>query len=198
MNDSNASGQGQTANGNFSVQSLSLKVQKKVLGKMTSRNVAKRFVSDTTAEILDNLYKLLKQHYTKKDAEKVIKNILKLTIKLGVLVRNDQLSCAQRKQLNVFLMKFRQICLTCISFRSVEFSYDQKYLSDLLEKCRQTLKPIIDVHLSDKSDQRLQHVFNFVNDGHFLDAVFKRIDQTENFLDKVCANLNIAMENGEI
>lgn len=64
---------------NLNIQTLSLRAQKKILGKMASRGVAKHFISDTSARILDNMYRILKDYYTKKDAEKV-KNLVQKSL----------------------------------------------------------------------------------------------------------------------
>ena len=43
---------------NFDAQSVSLRAQKKLLGKMTSRRVLSAFIDDTSARLLDNVYRL--------------------------------------------------------------------------------------------------------------------------------------------
>lgn len=56
---------------------------------MASKNIAKVFIDEATASLLDNVYKLCKQKYGKKDSEKFVKNIIKIVIKLAVLQKND-------------------------------------------------------------------------------------------------------------
>uniref|UniRef100_A0A914WYM0 Uncharacterized protein n=1 Tax=Plectus sambesii TaxID=2011161 RepID=A0A914WYM0_9BILA len=93
-----------------------MRAQKKILGKMSSRSIAKHFISDTAARLLDNLYRILKDFYTKKEAEKVVKNVIKMAIKMGVLAKNEQFNEDQRRALSDFQRKYRQLCLTIVSF----------------------------------------------------------------------------------
>ena len=73
---------------NFSSLSMGLKAQKKILSKMSSKSVAKVFIDDSSGRLLDNVYGLLKEYsQNKKDSEKVVKNIIKIIIKIGILYR---------------------------------------------------------------------------------------------------------------
>lgn len=46
----------------FKSQDLGLRIQKKILSRMASKNIAKTFIDGTTASLLDNLYRLCKLH----------------------------------------------------------------------------------------------------------------------------------------
>jgi hypothetical protein len=46
----------------FKSQDIGLRAQKKILSRMASKNTAKMFIDDTTASLLDNLYKLAKAY----------------------------------------------------------------------------------------------------------------------------------------
>jgi hypothetical protein len=49
-----------------------MRAQKKIIGKIgSSRTFVKHFINDTAARLLDNLYRLLKDFYSKREAEKV-------------------------------------------------------------------------------------------------------------------------------
>lgn len=68
----------------FKAKDIGLRAQKKILSRMASKNVAKVFIDETTSSLLDNVYRLTKQQYgSKKDAEKLVKNIIKIVIKIG-------------------------------------------------------------------------------------------------------------------
>ena len=56
----------------FNSKSVALRAQKKILGKMASKNVAKAFVDDTTGELLDQLYKLAKLETGNKKEERLL------------------------------------------------------------------------------------------------------------------------------
>lgn len=68
---------------------LGLRAQKKLLGRIVSTNAGRSlFIDDATTSLLDNLYKLMESvaksnpHLDKKEPEKVLKNIVKLSIKV--------------------------------------------------------------------------------------------------------------------
>lgn len=77
----------------FSTKSLALQAQKKVMSKMATKSVANLFIDDTSSEVLDELYRVTKEYTrNRKEAQKVIKNLIKIVVKLGVLYRNNQFS----------------------------------------------------------------------------------------------------------
>ncbi len=63
----------------FRAKDISLQVQKKLFGKIASKNVVKVFVDDTSANLLDNMNRVIKFYSgDKKVADKIIKNIIKV------------------------------------------------------------------------------------------------------------------------
>lgn len=120
--------------GELQTASLLMRVQKKVLSKMSTRAVAKHFVSDATVRLLDNIYRLLKLHYSKSTAEKVcclttmiqsiacvqiIKNVLKIAVKLRLLASEEKLTKEQQLALAKLHQKLRSVALTILSFARV-------------------------------------------------------------------------------
>jgi len=162
----------------FDVRELSVRLQKKLAGKLASRSAAKHLVSDPVAALLDAVYRLLKDFHGKREAEKVrsadgavtrerakparaqtVKNVLKLTLKLAVLARNEQLGGeAELRQLDALRLKLRSLAMTVVSFQQLDFSYDRRFLLALLDQTQQALRPLVARLLSDKSLQRLTQV----------------------------------------
>lgn len=68
------------------------------------------------------------QTQNKKEAEKIVKNIIKIVTKISFLARNDQFSKEEMVVARDFQTKFHKSAKTLISFYEVDFSYDQKYL----------------------------------------------------------------------
>lgn len=166
---------------------------------MAGKNMAKIFIDDVTASLLDNLYRLAKQYSgNKKEAEKLIKNVIKVVIKLGVLHRNNLLSDEDMKAAEKFKNKFRVVGMTIISFYEVDFSYDRNYLIQALLESQKILQSIICKHLTDKSFNRVENVFSFFANASFLDAIFRRDSQYRDALGRVVNDLNKAIENGEL
>ena len=99
----------------FNSKSVALRAQKKILGKMASKNMAKAFVDDTTGDLLDQLYRLAKlETGSKKEAEKLVKNLVKIVVKISILFRNDQLSREEIQTAEKFRRNFRSAAMTFI------------------------------------------------------------------------------------
>lgn len=70
----------------FDSRGLALRTQKKLLGKMSSKKIVMSFVDETTARLLDNAHRLLRQYKTnKKEADKLLKYIIKSVVKVQIL-----------------------------------------------------------------------------------------------------------------
>lgn len=71
----------------FDSRGLGLRAQKKLLGKMSSKKIAKAFIDDTTGRVLDNTYRIIKETKGgKKEAEKLMKYMIKTVVKVGLLL----------------------------------------------------------------------------------------------------------------
>lgn len=183
----------------FRARDISLRAQKKLLGKMSNKSVAKTFIDDTSASILDNTYNLAKAYTgNKKEAEKLVKNIIKIVVKIGILARNDQFSQDDVKQANQLRSKFTTIVKTVISFYEVDFSFDKNFLTSNINDCRALLKKLVKEHLTDKSIGRIDHVLDFFSDGVFLEEMFKKDSKYRPQLKAIIEDMNKALEQGEI
>lgn len=138
------------------------------------------------------------QSNNKKEAEKLIKNIIKVVIKLGVLHRNNMLSEDEIKQAEKFKSKFRMAGMAIISFYEVDFSYDRNYIVNALNESHKCLEIIVSKHLTDKSLSRIESVFSFFTNEQFLDAIFKRDSEYREVLGRVVTDLNKAIDNGDL
>lgn len=127
-----------------------------------------------------------------------MKNIIKVVIKLGVLHRNGQFSQEELKLADKFKTKFHQAEMAIISFYEVDYSYDRNYLVSALNESHDSLRFIVSRHLTDKSLARIDSVFNFFTNEQFLDAVFKTDSEYRDVLGRLVADLNKAIENGDL
>lgn len=160
--------------GPVNAQTLALRIQKKIASKVSNKNVAKIFIDETTGRTLDNLFKLVKEYSnSKKQAESILNDIIKIIFKIGVLFKNDQLSKEELNLCDSFRQTFHLFAKSALSFYEIEFTYDQKYLIDLLKMCQNSIHLIVKQHLTEKSKNRIDNVFNFFLDKNFLDDVFK-------------------------
>lgn len=184
---------------NFKSRDIGLRAQKKILSRMATKNIAKAFIDGTTASLLDNLYKLCKMHTgNKKEAEKLIKNIIKIVIKIGVLHRNNQFSPEEQQAAEQFKRKFQNTQLAVISFYEVDFSFDLPYLQKSFAESRNALKSIVAAHLTDKSINRINEVFDFFSDDKLLETAFKSDSPYREVMGHIVADINQALDTGDI
>lgn len=161
------------ADGGFHSKSIGLRVQKKVLGKFANKTVAKAFIDDDLGNLLDILHSILKVELgDSKKADKVIKNIIKMTIKIGLLYKNDQFNQEEIAIGTKFRTKLRQAALTVISFYEVDFTYDRGFLIKVVNDCGDMLHKLVDRHLTAKSHQRITMVIGAFSNGDVLDKLF--------------------------
>ncbi|RWS17210.1 Tumor necrosis factor: alpha-induced protein 8-like protein [Dinothrombium tinctorium] len=165
-----------------------------------NKSVAKLFIDDTAGNLLDNVYRLLKTHsISKKDAQKVVKNIIKITMKITLLIRNNQFDEKEMKMGEKFKNSFSNLVMTVISFHEVDFSYDRYFLIESLNKNREILKTLVARVLSDKSLNRIDNIFDTFTDAKFLDEVFKAKDEeTVQLKSKIVADIHKLMEEGHL
>nr|CAG4651424.1 EOG090X0GLS [Simocephalus serrulatus]SVE94576.1 EOG090X0GLS [Simocephalus serrulatus] len=184
---------------NFRARDIALKAQKKILSRMSSKGVAKVFVDDKMGSLLDNVYRLCKTYtQNKKESEKIVKNIIKIVTKISLLARNEQFSQEELSIASEFQSKFHKAAKTVISFYEVDFSYDQKFLIQLLTECKNLLKQIVQPHLTEKSLGRIDLVFGFFSNPVFLDMVFKKNSEYNEIMTKIISDMHSALEQGEL
>lgn len=88
--------------------------------------------------------------------------------------------------------------MAIISFYEVDFSYDRNYLMSALNESHSCLRFIVSRHLTEKSLARIDSVFSFFANEAFLDSVFKPDSEYRDILGRIVADLNKAMENGDL
>lgn len=185
--------------GHFNSKNFAIQAQKKVLGKIVSnKNMAKVFVDDTTSGLFDQLYIIAKRDTgSKKEAEKLLKDLIKIAVKIGVLYRNNQFNDEDIKTAQTFRSQFRTTAMTIVSFHEVDFSYDRPFLKHSLDEAKKSLHKLISSHLTQKSHGRVDHVFDYFSNGELLDKLFQS-DAYEDVLKEVADGLNNLMENGNL
>ncbi|XP_043231585.1 tumor necrosis factor alpha-induced protein 8-like protein [Amphibalanus amphitrite] len=182
----------------FRAKDIGLRVQKKLASKISNKAVAKTMLDDATSQILDNLYRLCKNVTgNKKESEKVIKNLIKVVVKVGILNRNEQFDHDEMVLAAKFQRKFQMTCMTIISFYQIDFSYDRSFITKSLLDLKAMLSSLVERHLTDKTLARVEHVFEFFREPTFLDAVFARNSEHRELLGKITKDLNTILEVSE-
>ncbi len=159
--------------GEFSSQSVSLKVQKKILGKFSNKTLAKQFIDDDFGKLLDLLHNILREELPdKKKADKVVKNMIKMVVKIGLLYKNRQFNDEEIRQGIMLRSKLRKAALTVISFHEVAFTYDRGFLVQTMSECGDILHKLVKRHLSEKSHARISMIISNFSSEDILDKVF--------------------------
>ncbi|XP_051978188.1 tumor necrosis factor alpha-induced protein 8-like protein 1 isoform X2 [Xyrauchen texanus] len=183
----------------FNTKSLALQAQKKLMSKMATKTVANLFIDDTSTEVLDELYRVTKEYtHNRKEAQKIIKNLIKMVVKLGVLYRNGQFNNEELALVERFRKKVHTLAMTAVSFYQIEFTFDRHVMSDLLNDCRELLHQAINRHLTAKSHSRINHVFNHFSDCDFLAALYAPSGVYRTHLQKICEGVNKMLDDGNL
>ncbi|XP_070598972.1 tumor necrosis factor alpha-induced protein 8 isoform X1 [Erythrolamprus reginae] len=183
----------------FNSKSLAIQAQKKILCKMASKSIAIALIDDTSSDVLDELYRVTKEYIqNKKEAEKIIKNLIKTVIKLAVLHRNNQFNEEETVLMEKFKKKVHQLAKTVVSFYQVDYTFDRNFLSKLLNDCRDLLHQIIHRHLTAKSHGRVNHVFDHFSDCEFLAALYNPFGSYKTHLQRLCDGVNKMLDEGNI
>lgn len=113
----------------FSSKDIAMKAQKKVLSQMANKSVVQMFIDDTSSEILDELYRVSKEYTgNKSEAQKIIKDLVKIAVKIGVLFRHNRFSPDELTLAQNFKKKLHQGAMTAISFHEVNEAFLQACL----------------------------------------------------------------------
>lgn len=147
--------------------------------------MAKAFIDDDFGKLLDILHSILKQEFESKKADKIIKNLIKVTVKIGLLFKNNQFNQDELAIGAKLRTKLRQAALTVISFHEVDFTYDRTFLVKIVDECGDMLHRLVDRHLSDKSHTRINSVIEAFSNGALLDKVFLSDGQFHHHLETI-------------
>ncbi|KAF7226666.1 alpha-induced protein 8-like protein 2 B, partial [Nothobranchius furzeri] len=117
----------------FSSKDMALKAQKKILSSMANRSSVQMFIDDTTSEILDELYRVSKEYTgNKAEAQKILKNLIKIAVKIGLLFRNNRFNEEELVIAKDFKKKLNQGAMTATSFYEVNSHILKGIISDFL------------------------------------------------------------------
>ncbi|XP_058584367.1 tumor necrosis factor alpha-induced protein 8-like protein 1 isoform X2 [Neofelis nebulosa] len=183
----------------FSTKSLALQAQKKLLGKMASKATVAVFIDDASGEVLDELYRATKEFTrSRKEAQRMVKNLVKVAVKLGVLLRGGQLGGEELALLQRFRQGARRLAMTAVSFHQVDFTFDRRVLAAGLHECRDLLHQAVGAHLTAKSHGRINHVFGHLADYDFLAALYGPTEPYRSHLRRICEGLTRMLDEDSL
>ncbi|KAM6434482.1 tumor necrosis factor alpha-induced protein 8-like protein 2 isoform 1-T2 [Liasis olivaceus] len=183
----------------FSSRNLALQAEKKILSRMASKSTVTMFIDETSGAVLDELYRISKEHTKDRAAsQKVIKDLVKVAVKVSVLYRNHRFSDPELALAEEFKHKLRQGAMTAVSFHQVAFTFERAVLVELLEECRDLLLRLVEKHLTAKSHGRIRHVFDHFANPELLARLYSPGGPFEPHLERVCQGLNQLMDQGKL
>ncbi|KAG8449986.1 hypothetical protein GDO86_016609 [Hymenochirus boettgeri] len=183
----------------FSSKDLALQAQKKILSRMASKSMVHMFIDETSSEILDELYRVSKEHTKNRtESQKVLKDLIKIAVKIGVLYRHNRFSPEELVLAEDFKNKLHNGAMTAISFYEVDFTFEKNVLPEILMECKGLLLRLVEKHLTPKSHGRIQHVFNHFADPELLSHLYNQQGTLWPHLQKICQGLNKLIDEGKL
>ncbi|XP_078287972.1 tumor necrosis factor, alpha-induced protein 8-like protein 2 B [Rhinoraja longicauda] len=183
----------------FSSKDLALRTQKKLLSKMASKTLAHLFVDETSGEILDEFYRVSKEFTgNRAESQKVLKDLVKIAVKIGVLYRHRQFSTEELGLAEDFRRRLRRGAMTVISFHDVAFTFEPAVMADILGQSRDLLLRLVASHLTTKSHGRIRRVFNHFANPELLTKLYGPDEPYTTHLKKICDGLNKLLEDGTL
>lgn len=176
---------------------LGLRVQKKILGKVATKKTVKAVIDDDTYLLIDEVTALVAAERGEKQADKFLTDLIKITVKIGILIKNDQFSPQEVQDSLKFRQKLHSLIMTFISFHDVAFTYDRAFLVSGIEAASAMVHSLVKRHLTEKSHKRIDNVFGVFN-GDFLDKLFQPNSEHTARLDKIVPLMTKLMDEGKL
>ncbi|CAB4063263.1 unnamed protein product [Lepeophtheirus salmonis] len=135
----------------------------------------------------------------KKEAEKVVRNIIKISVKIGMLERSEKFNTDEQAKLTRIRLNLRTIMMTIISFYQVDHTYDRNFIITHLSELKNQLQNLVKPYLTDKSLGRIDNIIEFFSEPDFLDSLYspnKRNSETVTQMGVIVDNLNKCIEIG--
>ena len=145
-------------------------------------------------QLLDKLYLIASKEMDSKHADKLVRDLIKIIIKLGILYRNNRFNDEELLIGENMRKRLRKIALTVISFHEVDFTYDQAFLSKDVVDLGGELHKIVARHLTTKSHNRIDNFIGFFSNGAMLDKVFLPGGQYHGDLQNISQSFSSAVE----
>ena len=138
------------------------------------------------------------QTKNKKESEKTTRNIIKISIKLGLLLRGEKFSSEEKDNLMKIQKNLRTIAMTLISFFEVDHTYDRAFVIKYLTELESLLKSLITKHLTDKSVSRVEQIFGVVKTPDFLDNIYvpKKNKEVPHQMTLLVADIHKCLQTG--
>ena len=91
-------------------------------------------------------------------SEKTTKNLIKISVKIGMLQRGSKFSNEEKSSLLMLRMNLRTVAKTVITFYQVDHTFDKAFLLKYFTELETLVKNLITPHLTEKSLGRVEQV----------------------------------------
>lgn len=169
----------------FSAQNISIQMQKKLISKFATKKTMKIFIDDTSSRIFDNVFRLINLYLdSKSQSQAMMKNIVKINMKLAVLYVNDVLDEKEKGYVYEFREKFHMIAERTTTnvlrpgSKAAKQGMDIDAMSALFKSCEEVILKTIARHLTVKSQDKVRASGAFFSDKDFLRFVFVKEGQS--------------------
>ena len=135
-------------------------------------STVKTVIPEDGYKVLEGFYRILKHETDKTFAKKIISYILKITVKVMIAIRNNQLNKEEMDLVADLGKQETSLLKTIISFIEVNFTYDANYLTDRIEDLHQTLFGVLQRHCKPKTRSKIEFIFTELSDKQRLGNIF--------------------------
>jgi hypothetical protein len=178
---------------------FSLRFQKNIASKLSTRTVAKTLIDERTSRLLDNLHDLVKIYTNdKKQAHKFLNNIIKIVVKIEILIKNKQFTPKDKenyKLLSSQMHLFAQDGL--LAYQKPATSLNVTHLHNLLIDAQKTVQAIVLNHLTEKSKTRIDSLFALCASENFLKDVYTQSKYEAN-TKSIASDVSFMLDNNLI
>lgn len=124
----------------------------------------------------------------------MIKYVIKTIVKIGILYKNGSFNQEEMTQAVRLKSSFHKVAMTIVSFYELDYSYDSAYFIKILNELQHLVTQLIRPHLTDKSVNRIQAVFQFCTRQSLVETVFKKDFEHRDIVAKIVSDLNEILE----
>ncbi|PAA75520.1 hypothetical protein BOX15_Mlig004618g1 [Macrostomum lignano] len=192
-------GDGEANSSKFSAQSVSLRAQKKLIGKLANQKAVKIFIDATSARAFDSIYRIVKLHTgSRSRAQKTMKHIVKLNMKVAVLYTHDILSESEKALADQFRDRFNDLATDLVLMQRGRRQLDKEKLAKQFRDCEAIALRMVRRHLSEKSLTSIRTCSDLFTEPRFLQALFDPSSPLAPHMTSLCQDVQELLDRGVV
>ena len=146
---------------------------------------------------MDNLRKLVCNYSSKKDADKLIKAIIKTSVKSSILYKSELYDEDEVQLIKEFRNRFRLFAECFTKLYEANSKDEQALLIQILKECQDLAHKIISTHLANKYHAKIDFIFDYVSNIQFVEQIFDPASTTNRvILKEIVDDLQSVVDNG--